>query len=97
MDVEKTIQFLLDHAAEHDTRLSAIEKALLGLTEHAGFMQSLIEEMQKSLVATQRTLEDSLRKTNQALHDLGVKTDERIGNLVRAIAVLAEQRPNANN
>ena len=71
MDVEKTIQFLLDSAPEHDARLSAIEKGVLGLTEHAGFMQSLIEEMQKSLVATQ----DSLRKTNQALHDLGVKTD----------------------
>ena len=90
MDIEKTIQFLMDNAAAHDARLAEIERnslilqrAMLGLTEHQGSLQSALERTEKQIAETQK-----------ALRELGEKTDERIAKLVSAIAKLSDQRPN---
>ena len=90
MDVEKTIQFLMGNAAGHDARLAEIERnslilqrAMLGLTEHQGSLQSAFERTEKQIAETQK-----------ALRELGEKTDERIAQLVLAITKLSEHRPN---
>ena len=90
MDIEKTIQFLVENAAAHDTRLDRLERAVLGLTEHQGFLQSSLEETQSLVLQTQK----QLLQTQKSLHELGEKTDQRIANLVSAITKLAERGPN---
>jgi hypothetical protein len=109
MDVEKTMQFLIESAAQHDARLAEIEKnnvliqrAVLGLAEHQGVMQTALEETQKLLRETQietdrrlRETDHRLRETDHKLRELGEVTDRRIGQLVVAIGQLAEHRPNA--
>jgi flagellar biosynthesis/type III secretory pathway protein FliH len=92
VDVEKTMQFLMETAAQHDARLAEIEKnnvliqrAVLGLTEHQSLMQTALEETQKLLRETQIETDRRFRET-----------DRRITQLVSAVAKLAEQRPNAS-
>lgn len=103
MDVEKTMQFLMETAAQHDARLAEIEKnnvliqrAVLGLTEHQSLMQTALEETQKLLRETQIETDRRFRETDQRLRELGEDTDRRITQLVSAVAKLAEQRPNAS-
>ncbi len=109
MDVEKTMQFLMETAAQHDARMAEIERnnvliqqALLGLTEHQSVLQSSLEETQRILRETQletdrrlRETDQRLRETDQRLRDSGEHLDQRITRLVSAIAKIAENRPNA--
>jgi len=109
MDVEKTIQFLMETAAQHDARMAEIEKnnvliqkAVLGLAEHQSVMQSALEETQQLLRATQletdrrlREAGDRIREAGDRLRELGENTDRRIGQLVSAMAKIVEQRPHA--
>ena len=90
MDIEKTIQFLVENAAAHDIRLDRLERAVLGLTEHQGFLQSSLEQTQSLMLETQK----QILQTQKSLHELGEKTDQRIASLVSAIAKLAERGPN---
>jgi predicted nucleic acid-binding Zn-ribbon protein len=90
MDIEKTIQFLVENAAAHDIRLDRLERAVLGLTEHQGFLQSSLEQTQSLMLETQK----QLLQTQKSLQELGEKTDQRIASLVSAIAKLAERGPN---
>ena len=104
MDIEKTIQFLTETAAQHDARLAEIEKnlaemqknnvliqqALLGLAEHQSVMQTGLEE-------TQKILRDSQIETDRRLRELGQDTDRRIAQLVSAIAKLIDGRPNGKS
>lgn len=90
MDIEKTIQFLVENAAAHDIRLDRLEKAVLGLTEHQGFLQSSLEQTQSLMLETQK----QILQTQRSLQELGEKTDQRIASLVSAIAKLAERGPN---
>jgi len=90
MDIEKTIQFLVENAAAHDTRLDRLERAVLGLTEHQGFLQSALEQTQSLMLQTQK----QVLQTQKSLQELGEKTDQRIASLVSAIAKLAERGPN---
>ena len=85
MDVEKTIQFLVENAAAHDVRLNRLERAVLRLTENQTFLQSALKETQKAVQDTQKSL-----------RALGERTDERIAKLVRAITVLSKQRSNGS-
>ena len=97
MDIEKTIQFLVENAAAHDIRLDRLERAVLGLTEHQGFLQSSLEQTQSLVLETQKQLlamEQQFLQTQKSLHELGEKTDQRIASLVGAIAKLAERGPN---
>lgn len=97
MDIEKTIQFLVENAAAHDTRLDRLERAVLGLTEHQGFLQSSLEETQSLVLETQKqmlAMEKQMLQVQKSLHELGEKTDQRIASLVTAIAKLAERGPN---
>jgi len=97
MDIEKTIQFLVENAAAHDIRLDRLERAVLGLTEHQGFLQSSLEQTQSLVLETQKQLlamEQQSLQTQKSLHELGEKTDQRIASLVSAIAKLAERGPN---
>jgi len=90
MDIEKTIQFLVENAAAHDIRLDRLERAVLGLTEHQGFLQSSLEQTQSLMLETQK----QILQTQKSLHELGEKTDQRIASLVSAITKLAERGPN---
>jgi hypothetical protein len=94
MDVEKTMRFLMETAAQHDARLALIQQAVLGLAEHQSVMQSALEETQKLLRETQLETDRRLRETDQRLRDFGENTDRRIAQVVSAIAKLAETRPN---
>jgi predicted nucleic acid-binding Zn-ribbon protein len=104
MDIEKTIQFLVENAAAHDIRLDRLERAVLGLTEHQGFLQSSLEQTQSLVLETQKqmlamekqmiAIQQQFLQTQKSLHELGEKTDQRIASLVSAIAKLAERGPN---
>lgn len=97
MDIEKTIQFLVENAAAHDIRLDRLERAVLGLTEHQGFLQSSLEETQSLVLETQKQMlawQQQFLQMQKSLHELGEKTDQRIASLVSAIAKLAERGPN---
>jgi chromosome segregation ATPase len=99
VDIEKTIRFLVENAAAHDTRLDRLERAVLGLTEHQGFLQSSLEQAQSLMLETQKqmlAIEQQFLQTQKSLHELGKKTDQRIASLVSAIAKLAERGPNGS-
>ena len=88
MDIEKTMQFLMENAAAHDARLANLENLVTRLTEHQVFLQSAVEETQKSLLETQRLVQ----KMTIDLSNLGEQTDRRIADLTRAIATFIERQ-----
>ena len=45
MDVEKTIQFLIENAAQHDARLSALEAGLLQNNTTLGTMMEVVKHV----------------------------------------------------
>ena len=95
MDIEKTIQFLVETAAQHDARLAEIEKgnqvlqqAVLALVQNQASLQAAIEESRKSAEETRKSVEE----TRKSLRVLDEKTDQRIAALVTAVAKLVELR-----
>jgi predicted nucleic acid-binding Zn-ribbon protein len=93
MDVEKTIQFLIEQAAAHDARLATIERAVLVLIEGQTQLQASLRETQESVKKTQ----ESVAETQKAIRALSEKTDERFGAMASAIAKLVERIPNPVN
>lgn len=104
MDVEKTIQSLLENAAAHDARIEALERtsaviqeAVLRLTEHQIRLSEHEEHLDKSLDRLEATVyetQESVRELRQSLRALDDRTDQRIAALVTAVAKLAEREAN---
>ena len=94
MDVEKTIQFLLDNAAAHDAQLTALEKNSVLIQQALLHLAQSQKKLETTVVESQRSLQQSIQETQRALRELGEKTDERIASLVSAIAKLAERDAN---
>ena len=67
MNVEKTIEFLVENAAAHDSRLNRLEKAVLRLTENQIFLQSAVKETQKSLRAHGQRTDERIAKLVRAI------------------------------
>ena len=83
MDVEKTMQFLIENAAQHDARLSALESGLITLS-------SVMKTLADNLLEHERiTREQDARSRERDL-----RLDERIDKLVSAIGALVSGRPN---
>jgi chromosome segregation ATPase len=93
MDVEKTIQFLVETAAQHDARMAELEKGMLDVKQALLFLVENQVKLQSSI----ESLKSSVEETRGSLRELGEKTDQRIGNLVSAIGKLAEQRPDGRS
>jgi hypothetical protein len=93
VDAEKTIQFLLENAAQHDNRLAAIETNMLAIESNILTLgNGLI-----SLTAVVKTLADNLVHLEKIAEEHEIESrdrdaalDARIGKLVTAIAALAK-------
>ncbi len=92
MDVEKTIQFLLENQAAHEARFSRemeeIDARLNRVTQRQERNERLTYQLitlmsQQQSQAGKRILqtEERFRKTDERLDELFRKTDERINNL----------------
>ena len=99
MDVEKTIQFLVENAAQHNARLATLENNLITLTSvvktlaetQAGFkrdMDEMREEMRERDAKSRER--DALLDARSRERDAAL--DERISKLVSAIAALVNGR-----
>ena len=79
MDVEKTIQFLIENSAQHDARIAALQNALITLT-------SVVKTLADNATAFQEATYRSMDEMRREMRERDAKMDERIGKLVSAIA-----------
>jgi predicted nucleic acid-binding Zn-ribbon protein len=93
MDVERTIQFLIEPAAGHAARLATIGRAVLALIDGESQLQASLKKTQESALKTQESIQE-MRKTIRLPSE---KTDERFGAMANAIAKLVERIPNPVN
>lgn len=85
MDVEKTIQFLIENAAQHDARIAAIENNMLTLTVVVKGLADNMREQDARSRQRDAELDAKSRERDAAL-------DGRISKLVSAIAALVNGR-----
>lgn len=91
MDAERTIQFLLQTAAQHDERLTRLEASVNALSDLVGRLaQAEIKLVEKLnvLADSQRVLADSQRALTDSLHT----TDERLNILVNIVDKLIRRQ-----
>ena len=82
MDVQKTIEFLLENQAAHDERLARIEKAVVVLIEKTIRLDEVMAKLAESLETVSRECEARNRRM-----------DERIELLVSAMGQFMQNRP----
>ncbi len=99
MDIEKTIQFLIENAAQHDARIAAAEKNAVTLGDALLRLTSVVETVTENLAsfqeATERAAEESRKARDELRREMRERDtalDERIAKLVSAIAALASGR-----
>ena len=83
MDVEKTMQFLIENAAQHDARLATLENGLITLA-------SITKTLADNLLEHERITREQDAKSRER----DAKLDERIDKLVSAIGALVNGRSN---
>ncbi|MGH6689307.1 MAG: hypothetical protein ACREF4_01305 [Gammaproteobacteria bacterium] len=90
MDVERTIQFILETQAKHEARLDTVVVALGSLT---GNVQKLVDHFERFSAETTerfRETDERFRRTDERFR----RTGERIDKLVSAIgALVTRERP----
>jgi len=84
MDVEKTIEFLLNNQAKHDERLTRLETVVGSLAGSVDKLADNIERLDEAMV----TLAESGVQTNRRIDQLGMRVDQ----LVSAMGAMM-QRP----
>ena len=80
MDVEKTIEFLLEQSARHDQQIGQLTSLMAGLIE------AQIETQKRF-----RETDERFRQIREELRELGKETDRRIQALTSAVGVLIRQ------
>jgi hypothetical protein len=83
MDVEKTIQFILESAAQHEARLATLENGLIALS-------SVTKTLADALLEHERIT----REQDARSRERDARLDERIDKLVSAIGALVNGRSN---
>ena len=105
MDIEKTIQFLVENAAQHDARIAVLEKNAIILQNSLMTLTSAVQAFHEDVAGfqqrTEKAMEDLRREMRQrdaesrALsRERDAALDERISKLVSAIAAMANGRAN---
>ena len=82
MDVERTIEFLLEQAAKHDARMEQIEEKLQRTDE-------LLIRGAKMLVSNQEAIRETDRRIS-ALVDAQMKTDQSMTEMKQSVTDLAK-------
>lgn len=96
MDVEKTIEFLIQNQAAHDERLAQLERIVGVLADKTGRLDDVmltLAEAQITLTHRLDTLADRLDTAAQQSVDRDRKLGERIEGLVSAIGEFIRNRP----
>ena len=92
MDVERTIEFLLNNQAKHDERLTRLETVVGSI---AGSVQSLAGSVEKLADNVERLdgamvmLAESGVQSNRLIDQLGMRVDQ----LVSAMGTIVRQQP----
>lgn len=97
MDVEKTIQFMIEQQARFDTQLSRLVDVQIGLTETQSRQQGMIGQLtdvvgQLAQVQkhTNHELEELRRRTEEADRRLDEKLEQLTGNVNALIKMMDE-------
>jgi ribosomal protein L1 len=85
VDVEKTIEFLLNNQAKHDERLTRLEMVVGSLAGSVEKLADNVERLDEAMV----TLIESGVKTNERIDQLGIRVDQ----MVSAMGALIRQQP----
>jgi len=96
MDVEKTIQFLIETAAQHDERLAAIETSLLTLGNGLINLTAVVRTLAETVEATHKEIDrfrDQMLARDAQSRERDRILDERISKLVSAIAAMGRTNP----
>jgi hypothetical protein len=95
MDVEKTIQFLIENAAQHDARIAAAERNIVILGDSLITLTSMVkrlvesqEEFKRHTQAAADEMRKEMRERDAQSRERDAALDERISKLVSAIAAL---------
>ena len=95
MDVEKTIQFLIENAAQHDARLAALENNNLTLGNALITLTAIVKALADNLAEHERITQAERARLDAESRKRDAELDERINKLVSAIAALPRARPNS--
>ena len=91
MDVEKTIEFLLNNQAKHDERLTRLETVVGTLAGSVGSLAGSVDKLADNIERLDEamvTLAESGVQTNRRIDQLGMRVDQ----LVSAMGAMM-QRP----
>jgi hypothetical protein len=88
MDVEKTIEFLLNNQAKHDERLTRLETVVGSLAGSVDKLADNLERLDEAMV----TLAESGVQTNRRIDQLGMRVDQ----LVSAVGMMIERQSPPN-
>jgi hypothetical protein len=99
MDIEKTIQFLVENAAQHDARIAAIESNMLtltvvvkGLADRMAEHEQITREQDARSRQRDAELDARSREQDAKSRERDAALDERISKLVSAVAALVNGR-----
>src|SRR5437016_620286 len=92
MDVEKTIQFLVDNAAQHDARLATLENSLITVASVVKTLAEAQAEFRRDTQAAMEQMRKEIRELDAESRARDAALDERISKLVSAIAALVNGR-----
>ena|SRR5713101_7041634 len=94
MDVEKTIQFLIGNAAQHDARIAAAEKNIVTLGNSLITLTSVVKTLAETTHAAMEEMRERDARLDAMSRERDAALDERISKLVSAIAALVNGRSN---
>jgi methyl-accepting chemotaxis protein len=95
MDVEKTIEFLLNNQAKHDERLTRLETVVGTLAGSVSSLTGSVDKLADNLERLDEamvTLAESGVQTNRRIDQLGMRVDQ----LVSAMGAMMQQSPPPN-
>jgi len=92
MDVEKTIQFLIGNAAQHDARIAAAEKSIVILADSLVTLTSVVKALSEDTAEFKRATHNAMDELRKEIRERDAALDERISKLVSAIAALVNGR-----
>jgi hypothetical protein len=92
VDVEKTIEFLLNNPAKHEERLTRLEIVVGSLAGSVVKLADNVERLGEAMVS----LAESEVRTNQRIDQLGMRVDQlgmRVDQLVGAMGAMIRPQP----
>ncbi len=85
MDVERTIEFLLEQAARSDVRLARLERAQAATDRRTRALLEVMKLGYRRMVAHEKRTEARFKRVDERFEKMDAKTDARFNQLMKAL------------